>query len=155
MPFDIELLIDLTVTNSMNRVRQICDKLYTKYSKELNSLYKENCATYINFMTHISFTLKILSKHIESKTDMHVIKQIAIHSNTLLNIINDYEEINFTKLPAWQVITVCHSIKKLVGLTGMQFDKSTCLGNILNERDFEIVEYYIETGKFKEERNNG
>ena len=37
----------------------------------------------------------------------------------------------------------------------MQFDKSTCLGNILNERDFEIVKYYIETGKFKEERNNG
>ena len=149
------LLADLAWTNDVNKIKEICDKLYNKYYNELNSLYKENCTDYINLMTHISFTLKILSKHIESKTDMHVIKQIAIHSNTLLNIINDYEEINFTKLPAWQVITVCHSIKKLVGLTGMQFDKSTCLGNILNNKDFEVVEYYIETGKFKEERNNG
>lgn len=155
MSNDIMLLADLAWTNDVNKIKEICDKLYNKYYNELNSLYKENCTDYINLMTHISFTLKILSKHIESKTDMHVIKQIAIHSNTLLNIINDYEEINFTKLPAWQVITVCHSIKKLVGLTGMQFDKSTCLGNILNNKDFEVVEYYIETGKFKEERNNG
>lgn len=152
---DIMLLADLAWTNDINKTKEICDKLYNKYYNELNSLYKENCTDYINLMTHISFTLKILSKHIETKTDMHVIKQIAIHSNTLLNIINDYEEINFTKLPTWQVITVCHSIKKLVGLTGMQFDKSTCLGNILNNKDFEVVEYYIETGKFKEERNNG
>lgn len=152
---DIMLLADLAWTNDINKTKEICDKLYNKYYNELNSLYKENCTDYINLMTHISFTLKILSKHIETKTDMHVIKQIAIHSNTLLNIINDYEEINFTKLPAWQVITVCHSIKKLIGLTGMQFDKSTCLGNILNNKDFEVVEYYIETGKFKEERNNG
>ena len=155
MSNDIMLLADLAWTNDVNKIKEICDKLYNKYYNELNSLYKENCTDYINLMTHISFTLKILSKHIESKTDMHVIKQIAIHSSTLLNIINDYEEINFTKLPAWQVITVCHSIKKLVGLTGMQFDKSTCLGNILNNKDFEVVEYYIETGKFKEERNNG
>ena len=155
MSNDIMLLADLAWTNDVNKIKEICDKLYNKYYNELNSLYKENCTDYINLMTHISFTLKILSKHIESKTDMHVIKQIAIHSSTLLNIINDYEEINFAKLPAWQVITVCHSIKKLVGLTGMQFDKSTCLGNILNNKDFEVVEYYIETGKFKEERNNG
>ena len=155
MSNDIMLLADLAWTNDTNKIKEICDKLYNKYYNELNSLYKENCTDYINLMTHISFTLKILSKHIETKTDMHVIKQIAIHSNTLLNIINDYEEINFTKLPAWQVITVCHSIKKLVGLAGMQFDKSTCLGNILNNKDFEVVEYYIEAGKFKEERNNG
>lgn len=155
MSNDIILLADLAWTNDINKTKEICDKLYNKYYNELNSLYKENCTAYINLMTHISFTLKILSKHIESKTDMHVIKQISIHSSTLLNIINDYEEINFAKLPTWQVITVCHSIKKLVGLVGMQFDKSTCLGNILNERDFEIVKYYIETGKFKEERNNG
>lgn len=154
MSNDIMLLADLAWTNDTNKIKEICDKLYNKYYNELNSLYKENCTAYINLMTHISFTLKILSKHIESKTDMHVIKQIAIHSNTLLNIINDYEEINFAKLPAWQVITVCHSIKKLVGLAGMQFDKSTCLGNILNNKDFEVVEYYIETGKFKEERND-
>lgn len=155
MSNDIMLLADLAWTNDVNKIKEICDKLYNKYYNELNSLYKENCTDYINLMTHISFTLKILSKHIETKTDMYVIKQIAIHSNTLLNIINDYEEINFAKLPAWKVITVCHSIKKLVGLTGMQFDKSTCLGNILNNKDFEVVEYYIETGKFKEERNNG
>ena len=155
MSNDIMLLADLAWTNDVNKIKEICDKLYNKYYNELNSLYKENCTDYINLMTHIYFTLKILSKHIETKADMYVIKQIAIHSNTLLNIINDYEEINFTKLPAWQVITVCHSIKKLVGLTGMQFDKSTCLGNILNNKDFEVVEYYIETGKFKEERNNG
>lgn len=155
MSNDIMLLADLAWTNDVNKIKEICDKLYNKYYNELNSLYKENCTDYINLMTHISFTLKILSKHIETKTDMHVIKQIAIHSSTLLNIINDYEEINFAKLPTWHVITVCHSIKKLVGLTGMQFDKSTCLGNILNNKDFEVVEYYIETGKFKEERNNG
>lgn len=155
MSNDIMLLADLAWTNDINKTKEICDKLYNKYYNELNSLYKENCTAYINLMTHISFTLKILSKHIESKTDMHVIKQIAIHSNTLLNIINDYEEINFAKLSTWQVITVCHSFKKLVGLAGMQLNKSTCLGNILNNKDFEVVEYYIETGKFKEERNDG
>lgn len=149
---DIMLLTDLAWTNDIDRAKEICDKLYNKYYSELNTLYKENCTTYINFMTHISFTLKIASKHIESKVDMHVIKQIALHSNTLLNIINDYEEINFGKLPTWQILTVCHSIKKLIGLAGMQLDKSTCLGNILNGTDFEVVEHYVQTGKlFMEE----
>lgn len=152
MPFDIELLIDLTVTNSMNRVRQICDKLYTKYSKELNSLYKENCATYINFMTHISFTLKILSKQMRNTTDMQVIRQIAINSTLILNVINEYGDLDFDRIPMGRVLNICYSIKKLIAYSGLQLNKSTCLGEILNDKDFETVQYYVETGKiFKEE----
>ena len=152
MPFDIVLLIDLTVTNSMNRARQICDKLYTKYSKELNSLYKDSCATYINFMTHISFTLKILSRQMQNTSDMQVIKQIAKNSTLILNVINDYGELNFDRIPMGQVLNICYSIKRLIGYSGLQLDKSTCLGEILNDKDFETVQYYMETGKiFKEE----
>ena len=32
----------------------------------------------------------------------------------------------------------------------MKLDKSTCLGEILNDRDFEIVEHYVQTGKIME-----
>lgn len=154
MSNDIMLLADLAWTNSTDRIKEICDKLYNKHCNEFNSLYKENCTSYINLMTHISFTLKISSRHIENKNDVNVIKQIALHSNTLLSIMNDYEELDLSKLPVWQALTVCYSIKKLIGLAGMQLDKSTCLGEILNDKDFEVVKYYVETGKYREEENN-
>lgn len=151
MSNDIMLLTDLAWTSSKNKMVQTCDKLYKKYSDELNTLYKENCTTYINFMTHISFTLKVLSKNVETKTDMWTVKQIAVHSISILNVINDYGTLDFAKLPVWQILNICHSVKKLIGYSGMQLDKSTCLGEILNDKDFEIVKHYVETGKIMEE----
>ena len=150
MPNDIIMLSDLAWTNDSARIEKICEELYNKYYDNLNLLYKDNCPSYITFMTHISFTMKLLSRHIERDNNIWVINQIALHSVSLLNIISEYEEIDFSKMQAWQMITVCHSIKNLIGLAGIELNRSTCLGELTKrQEDFEVLKYYVMTGKFR------